>query len=190
MEISFENENAEDFSQIRDTEYHNRKDVVIKNIFRTFRKFYALKFRHFYDFTKKKMSRIHPSELEIIEYVKDYVSRTFGEDKNVTVISLIVALLDPKGKYTQQRGIFSLMKEHVCKILFKFNKRHLFEIFQLPQFITLMKYFLNEVDVDTLIPRFRRDLDTFRIYARQIDTIRRLCMSERLASSKHIYKFF
>ena len=173
-ELSIENQNGEDLNQIRDPEYHNRKDVVIKNIFRTFRKFFALKFRHFYDFTKKKMSRIHPSESEIIDCVKEYVSRTFGSEDNVTTIALIVALLDPKGKYTHQRGIFALMKEHVCRFLFKFNKKHLYELFQIPQFITLMRYFLNQVDVDTLIPRYRRDLDTFGTYTRQIETIRKI----------------
>lgn len=131
-DVSYENPSGEEFKQIRDPGYHNRKDVVIKNIFRTFRKFYALKFSHFYDFTKKKMSRIHPSEAEILQCVRDFALRTFGSDEDISVIALIVALLDPKAKYTQQRGIFTLMKDHVCKFLFKFNKSHLYDLFQLP----------------------------------------------------------
>ena len=185
-----ENLKEDESDESNSPEYHIRKDVVIKNIFRTFKKFYWLQFYKFYDFTKKKMSRVHPSELEITQKVKKYTAKTFGDQDDVSLVALIIALLDPKGKYTQQEGIYETMRQLVMNFFFKFNKRHLYDLFQIPQFITLMKYFLDHQDVNSMIPRFRNNPKTLKTYSNNIQALKAIWMDQLICSTRNLYKFF
>ena len=148
-----------------------------------------MQFKSFYDFTKKKVSRYRPSEHEIIEWVRKYVSDTFGTTNNVSSVALIVAILDPTGKYTKQKGIYESKRQHVSGLLFKFNKRVLHELFQIPEFIVILLQFLDNIDIKRIIPRFRDDEKTFEIYSKQVEKIREVSMDKRMYSSKYIYKF-
>ena len=181
---------SEEFKEAKDPEYHIRKDVVIKNIFRAFRRFYSIQFKSFYDFTKKKISKYCPSELEIIEWARKYVLNAFGTKDNTTSIALILAILDPTGKYTKQNGIYESMRQYISRLIFKFNKRILHELFQIPEFITILLHFLNKIEIKKVIYRFRDEEKTFEIYSKQMEKIREVGMDKRMYSSKYIYKFF
>ena len=189
-DASIENQKEESSNEINNPGYHIRKDVVIKNIFRSFRRFYWLQFSKFYDFSKKKMSRNHPSEIEIVNKVKRYVKKTFKEEDDEFLVALIVALLDPKGRYTEQKGVYEIMKQYVMNFFFKFNKKHLYDLFQISQFITLMKYFLNHHDVNSMIPRYHNNIETLNAYSNNIQILNTICTDQAKLSSKHLYKFF
>ena len=135
------------------------------------------------------MSRVHPSESEIIVKVKKYALKLFGNEE-MPLIALIVALLDPKGKYTQQRGIYIEMKQKVANIFLKFNKRHLYELIQIPQFIILMSYFLSNYDVKLMIPRYRDNKEAFETYSNYIQIFKSIWKDHQLGSTKHLHKFF
>lgn len=119
---------GEVYNDSRRKNYHLRKDVIYKTIFRAVRKHQITRFRDFFDYTKIRWTRISYGSSLLIKKIDEYVENEFcdsdTEVKKYDIIKYFLrSFLDPKNKHISMHYKDEHIHKLVYDLIYKFSKK-------------------------------------------------------------------
>lgn len=149
-----------------------RNDVVLKTIFRSFRKFYIKDFRKSFDFIKRSKDGL-PTEF-VNSKVREYLARRFAS-ANALMVSVFVSIIDTKNRFIPADGENPEVVSKVSELMYRFNNYRMLKMLQHPEFAQLVASFLAQPDIVRRILRRREDSKVVKAYTKQVQSLRYMC---------------
>mmetsp|Transcript_26389 Transcript_26389/g.30518 ORF Transcript_26389/g.30518 Transcript_26389/m.30518 type:complete len:224 (-) Transcript_26389:41-712(-) len=145
-----------------------RNDVVLKTIFRSFRKFYIKDFRKSFDFIKRSKDGL-PTEF-VNSKVREYLARRFAS-ANALMVSVFVSIIDTKNRFIPADGENPEVVSKVSELMYRFNNYRMLKMLQHPEFAQLVASFLAQSDIVSLIVKKHEDPEVVKAYKKQVHNL-------------------
>ena len=167
--------------QVTGYNYHLRKDVVVKTIFRKARKHHVVRFKCFYDYTKLKWSNKIDAEQILMNKIDEYLRLYYPSHLCSDMRVLFLSFLDPKCRYVGKTYDTQRIRTLVYMLIYKFNRSVIEELFSIPQFMLLITEFVETPNVMT---NFKPSEKTQSAYRKQINVLKSVCQNTSRVTSR------
>ena len=112
-----------------------RSDVVLKTIFRSFRKYFIKDFKRYYNFIYAK----NKPQL-FVSKVREYLIKRFGYE-NEEMRTIFICIIDTKQKYFQIRDDQEQILTMINSLMYNFNNDKMMELVDWAEFAKMLKAF-------------------------------------------------
>ena len=142
-----------------------RSDVILKTIFRSFRKYCIKDFKTHYDFVKLK-----ENSNRLMRKVKEYLIQRYGFE-NSPMWAIFIWIIDTRHKYFQIDDEQEEIGAKISELMYRFTNDRMFELINWAEFSLQFQEFLSQPDILNRVLKNRNDLPLKREYRAHITNL-------------------